>query len=114
MKRSEPPSTHQFFLVTVVLCAVSFIPLIGWFSAFFLVCWLIAWILLDTRGFLSVTWRTILSAVLLCSTWVLLVYLPGPHGVEYETQFVTFGVIAFALSAFGLVRSIIVARQQDI
>jgi hypothetical protein len=68
--------------------------------------------LLDTRGFLSITWRTILCAVLLCSTWVLLVYLTGPHGVEYETQFVTFGVIAFALSAFGLVRSILKARKE--
>jgi hypothetical protein len=107
----QPPSTRQFFLVAVALSVVSFIPLIGWLSAFFLVCWLIAWILLDTRGFLSITWRTILCAVLLCSTWILLVYLPGPGTYDEKTQFVTAGVIGFALSAFGLVRSILNARK---
>jgi|SRR4029077_3197271 len=109
----QPPSTRQFFLVTVALSAISFIPLIGWLSAFFLVCWLIAWILLDTRGFLSITWRTILCAILVCSTWVLMVYLTGPGMYEEKTQFVTAGFIGFALSAFGLVRSILSARKES-
>jgi hypothetical protein len=91
---------------------MSFIPVIGWFSAFFLVLCVITWMCIEPKGFFSVVWRTFLSFGLLCSTWVLVVYLTGPHGVEYETQFVTFGVIAFALSAFGLVRSILKARKE--
>jgi len=93
---------------------MSFIPVIGWFSAFFLVLCVITWMCIEPKGFFSVVWRTFLSFVLLCSTWVLVVYLTGPGTYDYTTQFVTVGAIGFALSAFGLVRSIIVARQQDI
>jgi len=111
----QPPSTRQFFLVTLTLAAISFIPLIGWLSAFFLVCWLIGWILLDTRGFLSVAWRTVLCAILAYSTVIVcdaLIWNPDSYRVNiYGTHFLIAGVIGFALSAFGLVRSILNARK---
>jgi hypothetical protein len=113
-KTSEPFTNRQFFLCTLVLSAMSFIPVIGWISAFFLVLCVITWMCIEPKGFFSVVWRTFLSFVLLCSTWVLVVYLTGPGTYDYTTQFVTVGAIGFALSAFGLVRSIIVARRQDI
>jgi hypothetical protein len=102
----QPPTTRQFFLVTVVLSAISFIPLIGWFSAFFLVLWLISWMLLDTRGFFSVVWRILLGAVLLLSAGVLYDVLCVQPLLEYRMQWLMAGTIGFALSAFGLVRSI--------
>jgi hypothetical protein len=66
---------------------------------------------MEPKGFFSVVWRTFLSFVLLCSTWVLVVYLTGPSTYEEKTQFVTAGTIGLALSAFGLVRSILKARK---
>ena len=110
-KISEPFTNRQFFLCTLVLSAISFIPVIGWISAFFLVLCVITWMCMEPKGFFSVVWRTFLSFVLLCSTWVLLVYLNGPGTYEEKTQFVTAGAIGFALSAFGLVRSILKARK---
>jgi len=108
----QPPSTRQFFLVTVALSVGSFIPLIGWLSGAFLLIWLAAWILTDIRGFLSITWRTILSAVLLYSCAIVIEeILTNPHINVYDNQFLIGGTIGFSLSAFGLVRSILKARK---
>jgi hypothetical protein len=110
----EPLSTRQFFLLTLVLGALSFIPVIGWFSALFLVISLIAWILSDPRGFLSVLWRTLLVIVLLCSCGLIIEYSNVPSETAGTAQFLTASVIGLVLSISGLARSIIVARQQDI
>jgi hypothetical protein len=113
-KTSEPFTTRQFFLLTLVLGALSFIPVIGWFSALFLVISLIAWILSDPRGFLSVLWRALMVIVLLCSCGLIIEYSNVPSETAGTAQFLTASVIGLVLSISGLARSIIVARQQDI
>jgi hypothetical protein len=102
------PSTRQFFLVTLVLSAISFIPLIGWFSAFFLVIWLIGWILIDTRGFLSILWRIFLGLALIYSSAMIIDILNYPTKGE-NNNWLLVGTIGFALSTLGLVRSIVIA-----
>jgi hypothetical protein len=112
MKTSEPFTNRQFFLAILVLTAGSFIPVIGWLSAFFLIIGLITWMCLEPKGFLSIIWRTILGVVLVCSIWILSVYLPAPGTYEEKTQFLTVGEIGFVLSAFGLACSILKARKE--
>jgi hypothetical protein len=110
---SEPPSTRGFFLGTLFLGVTSFIPVIGWLAAFFLICWVITWIIVDTRGFSSVLWRTILSTVLIYSGGSLIeTFATREHVYVFDNQFLTGCVIASSLSAFGLVCSF-VKRQID-
>jgi hypothetical protein len=113
-KTSESFTNRQFFLCTLVLSAMSFIPVIGWFSAFFLVLCVITWMCIEPKGFFSVVWRTLMVIVLLCSCGLIIEYSNVPSETAGTAQFLTASVIGLVLSISGLARSIIVARQQDI
>jgi hypothetical protein len=115
----EPPTTRQFFLMTIVLGVLSFIPVFGFFAAIGLVMMLLYLIFADTRGFLSVVWRTLLVVVLLYSCALIIENLHTQEelrsiGVQArdDTQFRLGCGIASALSAGGLVRSILKARER--
>jgi hypothetical protein len=115
-KTSEPFTTRQYLTGTIVFGALSFIPVLGWFSALALIFSLCAWILLDFRGFLSVVWRTLMGAVLLCSVLIFcdaLLWNPHSYSGEVNTSapyFLTAAVLSFALSVAGIVRSFLTAH----
>jgi hypothetical protein len=117
MSNKQPPSTRQFFLVTVALSALAFIPVIGWMSAFFLPFWIIIWMVMEPKGFFSVVWRTILCVVLIYSVAVIIETFHTRHELAtrgvvtrglvnvYEDPYVIGGIIASTLSILGLMRS---------
>jgi hypothetical protein len=119
MIAKEPLSTRQFVIITLVLSLFSFIPVINLFSGILLIVTFIAWILSDLQGFLSVLWRTLLGAGIVSSALILadaLIWDPYKYSGDvnqYGPNFLIAGTIGFALSAIGIVRSIIKARRRQ-
>jgi hypothetical protein len=106
----KPVGNREFFLATAILIGISLLcPPIAWLTGLLAIFVIATWLAHDAHGFLSAVWRTILCAVLLWSSLILFDAKDvGQAG--YGTQFLIAGVVGFALSAFGLVRSILKAR----
>ena len=86
-----------------------------WFLGFLLqiavAAFLIRWIVMNPRGFLSVVWRILLVAILafslICLGEVLFTFPPPTSWVEYRTPAITAFSFSSMLSGCGLVRSLL-------